>query len=313
MTIRYSLRQLEYFVAVGDLGSIAQAGERLNVSPPSISAAITQLEAELGVQLFIRRHAHGLTLSPIGRELHARATALLRDAAALSDAAKSLAGAVAGTLAVGCLLTFAPLVLPEIRRRFVDRYPDVRVRQIEGDQQMLLERLNRADIDLCLTYDLEIPKDVDFEPLAELEAYAMLPSGHRLASSPSVSPEELSPEPMVLLDLPASADYFLSVFAKSGLKPRIVERTRDIALLRSMVANGFGYSLANIRPRTEMSPDGKPLTFVPLSGGLRALRLGVATTRTPHKSQLQKAFTGLCQELRDEQAIPGLILTGQGA
>lgn len=63
MPLRITLRQLEYFVAVGECGSIAQAAERLNISSPSISTAISQLEAEFGLQLFIRRHAYGLSLT----------------------------------------------------------------------------------------------------------------------------------------------------------------------------------------------------------------------------------------------------------
>jgi DNA-binding MarR family transcriptional regulator len=52
--LRFTLRQLEYLVAVGEAGTIAEAAHRLNVSSPSISAAISQLEAEFGVQLFVR-------------------------------------------------------------------------------------------------------------------------------------------------------------------------------------------------------------------------------------------------------------------
>lgn len=66
MPLRFTLRQLEYFVAVGEEGSIARAAEVVNVSSPSISTAISQLEQEFGVQLFVRRHAHGLALSRPG-------------------------------------------------------------------------------------------------------------------------------------------------------------------------------------------------------------------------------------------------------
>ncbi|RUU06854.1 LysR family transcriptional regulator, partial [Mesorhizobium sp. M6A.T.Ca.TU.002.02.2.1] len=61
MPLRFTLRQLEYFVAVGEAGSIAKAAEQVNVSPPSISASIAQLETEFGVQLFVRKHSHGLS------------------------------------------------------------------------------------------------------------------------------------------------------------------------------------------------------------------------------------------------------------
>ena len=56
MALRFTFRQLEYLVAVGEAGSIAAAAARINVSSPSISAAIAQLEAEFGVQIFIRHH-----------------------------------------------------------------------------------------------------------------------------------------------------------------------------------------------------------------------------------------------------------------
>ena len=66
MPLRFTLRQLEYFVAVGEAGSIALASEKVNVSSPSISAAISQLEEEFGIPLFVRKHAHGLSLSQAG-------------------------------------------------------------------------------------------------------------------------------------------------------------------------------------------------------------------------------------------------------
>ncbi|TGV75972.1 LysR family transcriptional regulator, partial [Mesorhizobium sp. M00.F.Ca.ET.149.01.1.1] len=83
MPLRFTLRQLEYFVAVGEAGSIAKAAEQVNVSPPSISASIAQLEAEFGVQLFVRKHSHALALTAGGRLFLKEAARLLNDADAL--------------------------------------------------------------------------------------------------------------------------------------------------------------------------------------------------------------------------------------
>lgn len=82
MPLRFTLRQLEYFVAVGECGSIALAAEKVNVSSPSISAAIAQLEAEFGLQLFVRRHAQGLSLTQGGMRFMDDARALLESARA---------------------------------------------------------------------------------------------------------------------------------------------------------------------------------------------------------------------------------------
>ncbi|RUW97859.1 LysR family transcriptional regulator, partial [Mesorhizobium sp. M8A.F.Ca.ET.023.01.1.1] len=284
MPLRFTLRQLEYFVAVGEAGSIAKAAEQVNVSPPSISASIAQLEAEFGVQLFVRKHSHALALTAGGRLFLKEAARLLNDADALHDIAGDIAEKVRGPLAIGCLLTFAQIVLPALRKKFEDAYPDVRVRQFERNQGQLFEMLQRGEIDAALTYDLELSQDMTFEPLMQLPAYVMLPAAHRLAAKAGITPEELVDEPMVLLDLPYSREYFLSAFQPRGLRPKIVERTGDIAVMRSMVANGFGYGIANMRPLNTMSPDGKLLVFVPLLGDLRPLTIGIALPNAAHRT-----------------------------
>jgi DNA-binding transcriptional LysR family regulator len=303
MPLRFTLRQLEYFVAVGEAGSIAKAAEQVNVSPPSISASIAQLEAEFGVQLFVRKHSHALALTAGGRLFLKEAARLLNDADALHDIAGDIADKVRGPLAVGCLLTFAQIVLPALRRKFEDAYPDVRVRQFERNQGQLFEMLQRGEIDAALTYDLELSQDMTFEPLMQLPAYVMLPAAHQLAGRAGITPEELVDEPMVLLDLPYSREYFLSAF--QGLRPKIAERTGDIAVMRSMVANGFGYGIANMRPLNTISPDGKLLVFVPLLGDLRPLTMGIALPTADHRTLTVQAFIDHCRRFVVEQGVFG--------
>jgi DNA-binding transcriptional LysR family regulator len=106
MPLRFTLRQLEYFVAVGELGSIAQAAEQVNVSSPSISAAITQLEKEFGLPLFVRQHAQGLSLTQAGRRMMEQATHILQESDLLVDfgnRAWSLEHRVFGDLCAGCI------------------------------------------------------------------------------------------------------------------------------------------------------------------------------------------------------------------
>jgi len=305
MALRFTLRQLEYFVAVGEAGSIAKAADQVNVSAPSISASIAQLEAEFAVQLFVRKHSQGLSLTEGGRVFLREARRLLAQADALHDVADEIATKVRGPLAVGCLLTFAQIVLPALRKDFETEYPDVRIRQFERNQGQLLEMLQRGEIDVALTYDLVLSHDTLFEPLMELPAYVMLPAAHHLASKASVASEELVEEPMVLLDLPYSRDYFLSAFQGVSLRPNVAHRTSDIAVMRSMVANGFGYGIANMRPLNGTSPDGKPLVFVPLKGNIRPLAIGVAIPNAEHRTRTVQAFIDHCRRFMVEQSIFG--------
>lgn len=304
--LRFTFRQLEYFVAVCDCGSIALASEKIRVSSPSISAAINQLEKEFGLPLFVRQHAKGLAPTMAGRRMLTQARIILRSADQLNNIADDLSDSIAGHLAIGCMLTFAQVLLAPLRASFTAKYPDVKITQFERDQSDIFSQLRRAEIDLALTYDLDLPADLNFRSFATLPPFVMLDETHHLAQKASIAIEELLPHPMVLLDLPHSSDYFLSFFANLGVKPNIVERTRDMAAMRSLVANGFGYAIANLRPLNDLSPDGKPLRFVPLSGDLRPMRVGVLTAHEAAKMNVIRAFYQHCVDAYARGEIAGL-------
>lgn len=304
--LRYTLRQLEYFVAVGETGSIARASEKVNVSSPSISTAVAQLEQALGLPLFVRHHAQGLAPTQAGRVLIEQARVVLREAAALMDIAGDISGTVRGPLSVGCLLTFAQVVLPALRRSFETLYPEARLRQFELNQVEIFSMLRRSEIDVALTYDLDLPADLRFVPLLKLPPFAIMPPDHPLADLPEVTVEALQGHPMVLLDLPLSSDYFLSFFSHLPGRPAIVERTRDMAVMRSLVANGYGYSIANIRPLNDRSPDGKPLRFIPIKGSVRPMQLGLLAAADAEKTNAVRALIAHCKELVAARGLPGL-------
>ncbi len=306
MPLRYTLRQLEYLVAVGEAGSIALASGRINVSSPSISAAISQLESEFAMQLFVRKHAQGLSPTQAGRQVLAQAAKILAEARALDRLAGEITGKVQGPLAVGCLLTFAQLIVPRLRREFESLFPEVRFRQFERHQSELFALLRSAEIDLALTYDLAIPADLTFLALAQLPPYAVFSETHPLARMASVSVQDLGAHPLVLLDLPFSADYFLSFFGQAGIRPAISERTRDMAVMRTLVANGFGYSIVNIRPLSDTAPDGRKLRFVPLTGNVRPMRLGLLSCPGAQKVLSVKAFMDHCRTHITDARIPGM-------
>jgi DNA-binding transcriptional LysR family regulator len=310
MPLRFTLRQLEYFVAVAEHGSIAAASGQINVSSPSISAAISQLEEVFRLALFTRKHAHALTLTRAGGQFLAQARQVIREANRLGTLASDITGKVGGPLNVGCLLTFAQIVLPELRRRFCDSYPDVDFRQFERPQTELIEGIERAAFDVALTYDLNIPVKLQFVGLVELKPYALLPESHPLARARSLTLAQLADYPMVLLDLPFSSTYFLSLFEKSKVAPRIVERSRDMAVVQSLVANGFGYALANIRPTTDRAPDGKTLRFVPVSGPLRPMRMGLLLSDTAKSSLAVRKFVEHCRDSVRRGEVPGLKMPG---
>ncbi len=311
--MRFTLRQLQLFVAACETGTVSGAAEREHLSQSAVSSAIAALERSLGMTLLIRHHAHGVVPTPAGRQLLDEARHLLRQATELDRMANELADGVAGQLEVGVFLTLAPLIMPRICRGFSERYPGITLRFTEADQDGLLTRLREGQIAVALTYDLQLTDDIAFERLAILPPMVLCAADHPLASRDAVSLDELAHEPMVLLDLPLSRDYFLALFAAHGLEPRISHRTAQPDVVRSLVANGFGYSLVNARPVANRSLDGKLLVTVSLAGAHRPMHLGVASLRLRREPRLVRVFRDYCRQAIGSDGIPGMTTAGDRA
>lgn len=306
MPLRFTLRQLEYLVAVGEFGSVTEAADRVNVSAPSVSAAISQIEREFGLSLFVRRHAHGLSPTGAGRAFIDQARRILAEAARLGALANDLTGQVRGPLHVACLVTFAQAVIPSVRRAYCDAHPGVRFMQYERDHADIIAGLRLARFDVALSYDLDIPPDMAFHPLATLPPHAVLHEGHPLAARDAVTVQDLAPHPMILLDLPHSSAYFMSLFRQAGLEPHVIERTRDMAVMRAMVASRFGYSIANIRPASNLAVDGTELVFVPIAGDLRPMRMGIVSVRDVAPPLTVRRFVEVCAEMMRTNRVAGM-------
>jgi DNA-binding transcriptional LysR family regulator len=305
--MKFSFRQLEYFVAAGETGSVTRAAAGSHSSQPTVSAAIAKLERALGVQLFVRHHAQGLSLTPEGRRFLGEAKRLLGHAVEVERFASTLSNEIAGTLDLACLVTLAPLVTPRLVRQFTDANPRVDVELVEGDQDALLERLKTGGSSVALTYDLQLPAEIAFEPLVDLPPRAMLPAGHRLALRKRVDLSELRAEPHILLDLPISRDYFMSLFTEAGVEPTIGARSEHPETIRTMVANSFGYAIVNARPRIDTALDGGKLVTVPLRGEPRPMRLGLASPRGIRETRTVTAFKEHCRRTITPAGVPGML------
>lgn len=304
--MRYTLRQLEYFIAAGETGSVTLASERAHISQPSISTAISHLERELGVQLFIRHHAQGLSLTPVGRDMLREAKLLISQAENLYSVACDAGDEVRGRLSLGCMVTLAPMLAPELSQSFAAAFPSATVRNVEGDQEQMFGGLRRSEIDAAITYDLQMAGDIAFVPLVSLPPHVLLSRTHKFSRRSALVLQDLASEPLILLDLPLSREYFLGLFLKKGLQPTVAARSPHQEVVRTMVANGQGYGLFNVRPRSEHAMDGRPFVRVRLSGEHRPMTIGIATLKQLTKSRLVTAFERHCISVVSDSYVPGM-------
>ncbi|MGO4330080.1 LysR substrate-binding domain-containing protein [Cupriavidus sp. 2TAF22] len=240
--MRISLRLLRYFAAAADTGSTTAAARQLNVSQPSISVAIRELETLFEAALFARDAGSKMTLTRFGVQKLAEAREILRAASAF-EAGKSGDGA-AGEVQIGVFSTLAPVYLPLLLRIARERYPNLTVRFVEGDLAQLEDWLHSGHIEFALTYDVGLPIEIERECLAELRPYGLVPAGSRLARGRGgVSLHALAQEALILIDLPHSREFLMAPFWQFGLQPEVRYRATSLELARSMVANGLGVAL----------------------------------------------------------------------
>lgn len=291
--IRFTLKQLSYFVATAEHSSTLRAAQALSVSQPAISMAIKHLEDAFGQRLFVRRHAQGVVLTPFGRRKLAEARHLIDCAYVMSDPESER---LSGHLEVGLFTTLAPLYAPGLLRRFREAYPGVAVNLREATLEQLHRELDSGTIELALLYDLDIAADIRRFVLGEVTPYALLPVGHPLAEQEAVSVRGLARHPFVLIDLPGSRDAFLSIFKASDVAPPEIIRCTSLEMVRGLVASGAGVSILVTRPAGDLSYDGHGLACRDLSEPVPRQAVILAAAAGAPLTHLARAFVETSQE-----------------
>jgi DNA-binding transcriptional LysR family regulator len=148
---------------------------------------------------------------------------------------------------------------------------------------------------MALLYALELDATLESEDLTVIQPHVLLPVAHRLARQRSVSLKAIQDEPMILLDLPHSRDYFQQLFQHLGISPRIDHRTASFELVRGLVARGHGYSVLNLQPASELTYDGSRVRCLPIREKAMPLRVVLARLRNSRWTRRSEAFATSCR------------------
>lgn len=288
-----TLTQIRYFVRTAELGSMTEAAHEMYVAQSAVSTAISHLEESLGAKLLIRQRSKGVALTEQGRNFYVTGQKILDSVDDAFDALNP--GRLAGSLTAGCFTTLAPFWLPELYDSLTSVHPelDVRIREMTAGQ--IEEALVRRDIEVALTYDFGFGREIGFERLQEAPLYAAVSEHSHLADRGEVSLEELADEPLILLDMGKSTNYFLSLFRDARLQPRIHQRFESMEVLRSMVGRGHGYTILNQRPAHDLTNDGGRLVRLKIRSARSNLQVGVTFRRGEQLSRKGQAFIEECR------------------
>ncbi len=193
-----NLRDLKYVLAVAETRHFGRAAQRCFVSQPTLSGQIKKLEEELGVVLF-ERTKRSVEITPIGEQILAHARAMLEQAEAITDLARSHHDPLQGALRVGAIPTLSPYLMPLILAPLKARYPQMRLILSEELTDALLARLARHEIDAALIATPVDPGDFESVDLFDEPFWLAHPVDHPLYDKMDVTLADIDKRELLLL------------------------------------------------------------------------------------------------------------------
>ena len=234
-----NLQQLRYFLAACRLQNISRASESLNISQPSVSTAIKNLESEFGVKL-IRRQRNGFTLTPEGEEFQQLAKELIDHADRVSSVMCDK-GSKHTPIRFGMPPMAGSILFPMIYADFRPSHPEIEFSSFEAGRRELLRQIDDNQIDLAfLPHDTPLSEEYGARPVLRLETMLCVSDRHPLANRTSVLAEDLENEPIVIF-----SNGFLqnkritSFFAKAGIVPHIIHDSTQLSTVERLVSDGI--------------------------------------------------------------------------
>jgi len=241
-----TLVQLRYFQAVCNAGSTSQAAELLNISQPSVSNAIKELESEFQVTLF-QRQSRGMKLTEEGRQFLELTNHLLSHAERVRTAMEDI-GKNSREIRLGVPPMIGSLFLPQIYHGFLTACPDRQIAIEEHGSKRLMEQLENGEIDAAfLPHDKPFGPDYRVVKIADLETVCCVSPVHPLVHRRTVDVAALKDQKLIMFKNSFfQTNSLLERFRAAGLTPNVLLYTDQLSTINRMVARniavGFMFS-----------------------------------------------------------------------
>ena len=262
------LRLIRYFVIVAEEGNVTRAAERLHISQPSLSAAVRQLEAQLGVELLVRV-GRRIEITPAGELLRERGRELLDQADAVVDEVRDRHEAGASRLRLGVSPTARYGIAQRLLVACTTQVPAAMLYTVENTTGALLRDIARGRLDLAITFCApDPPPGVELLLLYDEPAIVHLPSQHPLAARAQLTLEDLADQTILVAatdDSHGFSNRVLSAFAAADIAPHtLADPYPDLGL--QAVRENLGIV---IYPRSAFPAKLSGSAFIPLTTPVR--------------------------------------------
>lgn len=256
-----TLRQLEYFVAVAEHGSIAAAAEVVHVSAVAVGAALTELERSFSVPLLVRERSKGVQLTDEGQAVLVQARDILRRVTTLP----ALAGVHAQrpmALRLGIFGASSALVLPAVARYFAELTPPVPVEFKDGSLDELAELMNQGELDVVVGFLNQLAPGLKALPIMHVTPGLIVPPDHQLAQRSRIRLADLADEELVLLRLEPAYTIIKRLLDSRGVGHTVRAAYRSVENIKSAVAAGQAVGLLYSIGPDLRNAEGQPLSVI---------------------------------------------------
>jgi LysR family transcriptional activator of glutamate synthase operon len=238
------LRQIHYFIEVANREHVTEAAALLHVAQSAVSRQIFNLEAELGVDLFVRE-GRNVKLTPIGRIFLNH----MEEAVTIIDNAKREISEYLdpgkGTIRIGFPSSLATYTMPTAISAFRERYPQVKFQLKQGAYYDLIDRVAKGEIDMALLGPVPMKeKKVKGSVLFTENLVTLLPAQHRLAKAKKLKLNELSEDGFVLFpEGYILRELLVDACEQHGFQPDVAFEGEDIDAIKGLVSAGLGVTI----------------------------------------------------------------------
>lgn len=238
-----TVKQLKYLCAVAEHRHFSKAAAACHVTQSTLSAAIQDLESQLGVVVF-ERTKKTVLITPLGQRLLHQARIILGDVQNFVSLARANEGALAGEIRLGVIPTIGPFILPPILSELRRSYPKLKLYLKEELSAELLLQLQQGRLDLImLAFPYAMP-DMETISLFKDEFLLCLSPGHKLEKLKQVRQQHLRGESLLLLEEGhCLRDHALEACKLQSAETDLVYQGTSLHTLVQMVANGLGVTL----------------------------------------------------------------------
>ncbi len=240
-----TLTQLTYLIAVDNHRHFARAAEACFVTQPTLSMQIQKLEEELGVLLF-DRSKHPVKPTSIGEKLIAQARTILHEAERMQQILQESKNVLEGPFKLGVIPTITSSLVPRFLNQFNAKFPKIQLQVIELTTEMILEKLQRDELDAAILATPLNERSVIEKPLYYEPFMAYIPEDHRLGKETFVTNSELDIDEILLLN--EGHCFRNSVINLCRTSPSMGQKNVDLEsgnfdILVKLAKKGYGMTL----------------------------------------------------------------------